>query len=124
MSLAHCLAGREPVSCTGREWVRVRVSCGCVKLTYGDPCHDRWLVWTEQVCAVTCRVVPVAVLCVAPQWTCKWVRVKLCDPVTCKVYFRDECSQTVLRAAKLRQKLQINLAALPSHNVLTPGQPD
>ena len=39
------------------------------------------------------------------------------------MYLRDGSAQTILRAAILRQKLQIKLSTSPSHSVLTPGQP-
>ena len=39
------------------------------------------------------------------------------------VYLRDGSAQTILRAATLRQKLQIKLSTLPSHSILTPGRP-
>ena len=39
------------------------------------------------------------------------------------VYLRDRTAQTVVCAATLRQKLQIKLAILPNHSILTPGQP-
>ena len=38
------------------------------------------------------------------------------------VYLTDECDETVVRAAVLRQELLINLAVSPSDSVLTPGQ--
>ena len=38
-------------------------------------------------------------------------------------YFRDGSAQTILCAATLRQKLQIQLSTSPSHSILTPGQP-
>ena len=44
-------------------------------------------------------------------------------PSNMPVYFVDGSAQTVVRAATLRHKLQIKLAASPSHSVLTPGQP-
>ena len=40
-----------------------------------------------------------------------------------RVYLRDESAQTILRAATLRQKLQIKLSISPSHSILTPGRP-
>ena len=40
-----------------------------------------------------------------------------------QVYLRDESAQIILRAATLRQKLQIQLSISPSHSLLTPGQP-
>ena len=39
------------------------------------------------------------------------------------VYLRDGSAQTVVRAATLRQKLQIKLSILPSHSILTSGRP-
>ena len=39
------------------------------------------------------------------------------------VYLRDGSAQTILRAATLRQKLQIKLSTSPSHSILTPGPP-
>ena len=36
---------------------------------------------------------------------------------------RDGSAQTAVRAATLRQELQIRLAVSPSHGTLTPGQP-
>ena len=39
------------------------------------------------------------------------------------VYLRDGHAQTILRAAKPRQKLQIKLSTSPSHSILTSGQP-
>ena len=32
-------------------------------------------------------------------------------------------AQTILRAATLKQKVQIKLSVSPSHSILTPGQP-
>ena len=40
-----------------------------------------------------------------------------------RVYLRDGSAQTIIRAATLRQKLQIKLSISPSHSILTPGQP-
>ena len=40
-----------------------------------------------------------------------------------RVYLRDGSAQTILRAATLRQKLQIKLSISPSHSILTPGRP-
>ena len=39
------------------------------------------------------------------------------------VYLRDRSAQTILSAATLRQKLQIQLPTSPSHSILTPGRP-
>ena len=39
------------------------------------------------------------------------------------VYLRDTSAQTILRAATLREKLQIQLSTSHSHSILTPGQP-
>ena len=39
------------------------------------------------------------------------------------VYLRDGFAQTILRAATLRQKLQIQLSIPPSHSTLTPYRP-
>ena len=39
------------------------------------------------------------------------------------MYLRDGSAQTILRAATLRQKLQIKLSTSPSHSILTPGRP-
>ena len=39
------------------------------------------------------------------------------------VYLRDGSAQTTLRAATLRQKLQITRSVSPSHSILTPGRP-
>ena len=39
------------------------------------------------------------------------------------MYLRDGSAQTSLRAATLRQKLQIKLSTSLSHSILTPGQP-
>ena len=39
------------------------------------------------------------------------------------VYLRDGSAQTSLRAATLRQKLQIQLSTPSSHSILSPGQP-
>ena len=44
-------------------------------------------------------------------------------PATCEVYLRDGSAPTILRAATLRWKLQIQLSISPSHRILTPGQP-
>ena len=45
-------------------------------------------------------------------------------PATCYiVYLRDGSAHTILRAATLRQKLQIQLSISPSHSILTPGRP-
>ena len=40
-----------------------------------------------------------------------------------QVYLRDGSAQTVLRAATLRQKLQIQLSISPGHSILTLDQP-
>ena len=45
-------------------------------------------------------------------------------PSNMLVYLRDGSAQTAVRAATLRQRLQIKLAITPSHSILTPGQPD
>ena len=39
------------------------------------------------------------------------------------VYLRDGSAQTILRAATLRKKLQIQLSTSPSHSILTPDRP-
>ena len=39
------------------------------------------------------------------------------------VYLRDGSAQTILRAATLRYKLQIQRSTSPSHSILTPGRP-
>ena len=39
------------------------------------------------------------------------------------VCHRDGSAQTILRAATLRQKLQIQLSTSPTHSILTPGRP-
>ena len=39
------------------------------------------------------------------------------------VYLKDGPAHTILRAATLRQKLQIQLPTSPSHSILTPGRP-
>ena len=39
------------------------------------------------------------------------------------VYLRDGSAQTILRAATLRYKLQIQRSTSPSHGILTPGRP-
>ena len=39
------------------------------------------------------------------------------------VCLRDGSARTVVRAATLRQKLQIKLSTSPSHSILTPGRP-
>ena len=39
------------------------------------------------------------------------------------VYLKDGSAQAILRAATLRQKLQIQLSTSPSHSILTPGRP-
>ena len=39
------------------------------------------------------------------------------------VYLRDGSAQTIVRAATLKQKLQIKLSTSPSHSILTPGRP-
>ena len=36
-------------------------------------------------------------------------------------YLRDRSAQTIVRAATLRQKLQVKLPISPTHGVLTPG---
>ena len=38
-------------------------------------------------------------------------------------YLRDGSAQTIVRAATLRQKLQVKLSTSPSHSILTPGRP-
>ena len=40
-----------------------------------------------------------------------------------RLYLRDGSAQTILRAATLRYKLQIQLSISPSHSMPTPGQP-
>ena len=40
-----------------------------------------------------------------------------------RVYLREGSAQTILRAATLRWKLQIQLSISPSHSILTPGRP-
>ena len=42
-------------------------------------------------------------------------------PANMQVYLRDGSAQTILCAATLRQKLQIQLSASPSHSILTLG---
>ena len=44
-------------------------------------------------------------------------------PSNMLVYLRDGSAQTILRAATLRQKLQIQLSTSPSQSILTPGRP-
>ena len=44
-------------------------------------------------------------------------------PSNMLVYLRDGSVQTILRAATLRYKLQIQLSTSPSHSILTPGRP-
>ena len=44
-------------------------------------------------------------------------------PSNMRVYLRDGSAQTIVRAATLRQKLQIQLSTSPSHSILTPGRP-
>ena len=44
-------------------------------------------------------------------------------PSNMLVYLRDGSAQTILRAATLRQKLQIQRSTSPSHGILTPGRP-
>ena len=44
-------------------------------------------------------------------------------PSNMLVYLRDGSAQTILRAATLRQKLQIQLSTSPSHSILTSGRP-
>ena len=44
-------------------------------------------------------------------------------PSNMLVHLRDGSAQTILRAATLRQKLQIQLSTSPSHSILTPGRP-
>ena len=39
------------------------------------------------------------------------------------LYLRDGSAQTVLRAATLTYKLQIQLSTSPSRSILTPGRP-
>ena len=39
------------------------------------------------------------------------------------VYLRDGFAKTILRAATLRYKLQIQFSTSPSHSIQTPGQP-
>ena len=39
------------------------------------------------------------------------------------VYLRERPAQTIVRAATLRQNLQIKLATSPSHSILTLGRP-
>ena len=44
-------------------------------------------------------------------------------PNNTRVYLRDGSAHTILRAATLRWKLQIQLSISPSHSILTPGRP-
>ena len=44
-------------------------------------------------------------------------------PSNMLVYLRDGSAQTNLRAATLRQKLQIKRSTSPSHSILTSGRP-
>ena len=39
------------------------------------------------------------------------------------MYFKDGSAKTNVRAATLKQKLQIKLSVLPSDSILTPDQP-
>ena len=39
------------------------------------------------------------------------------------VYLRDGFAPTIVRAATLRQKLQVKLSTSPSHSILTPVGP-
>ena len=39
------------------------------------------------------------------------------------VHLRDGSAKTSVRAATLKKMLQVKLSILPSHGVLTPGQP-
>ena len=39
------------------------------------------------------------------------------------VYLGDQSAQTIVRAATLRQKLQVTLSTFPSHSIPTPGRP-
>ena len=39
------------------------------------------------------------------------------------VYLRDGSDQIIVRAATLRQTLQIKPSSTPSHSILTPGRP-
>ena len=48
------------------------------------------------------------------------VRLLCCNML---VYLRDGSAQIILRAATLRQKLQIKLSTSPSPSILTPGRP-
>ena len=42
-------------------------------------------------------------------------------PSNTLVYLMDGSAQTILHAATLREKLQIQLPTSPSHSILTPG---
>ena len=44
-------------------------------------------------------------------------------PSNMVLYLRDRSARTVLRTARLRQKLQIKLSISPGHSMLTPGWP-
>ena len=44
-------------------------------------------------------------------------------PSNMLVHLKGGSAQTSVRAATLRQKLQIKLSVSPSHSILTPGQP-
>ena len=44
-------------------------------------------------------------------------------PSNMLVYLTDGSAQTILRAATLRQKLQIKRSTSPSHSILTSGRP-
>ena len=46
-----------------------------------------------------------------------------CLPSNMQVYLRDGSAKTIVRAATLRQKLQIKLSISPSHSILTLGRP-
>ena len=57
------------------------------------------------------------------QLTCCHTETKLQTKSSISPRLRDGSAPIIERAATLREKLQIELSASPSHNIMTPGQP-
>ena len=78
-----------------------------------------WLLNVPTTCECGVSVLDLEIVWV-PGFVC-WLFVL--RPSNMRVYLRDRSAQTILRAATLRQKLQIKLSISPSHSILTPSQP-
>ena len=84
-------------------------------LKIGTPMDTLPGAWRYTVSAGTGR--PVSVYCAL--FVCWLLNV----PAPCDCISGDGSAKTVLSAATLRQKLQIQLSISPSHSILTPDQP-